>query len=263
MVAEPAVARTHWGVVVTSMDGEPIFALNEGQLFQPASNTKLFTTAAALALIKSGSHFKTLVLAQATPETGTLRGNLVLRGDGDAYLSNRAVPYAAPKALGHAPVTLPPLHVLDEMADQIAATGLKTIDGDIVGDDTLFPWEPYAPDWAADDLLWGYGAPVSALAISDNQLRLTITPWQTSTGPRDAPGGRPHTSADRDRSRQRPSTPFRMTPSRRTQRAKLPLESNASLAPAYCGSTGPSPRMQRRRCMRSPSTIRPSIRPQA
>ena len=176
MVSEPAVVRAHWGVMVTGMDGTPIVALNEGQLFQPASNTKLFTTAAALALLRSDSRFKTQVLAQSAPIAGNLTGDLVLRGDGDAYLSNREVPYVAPKAPGHAPATLPPLHTLDEMADQIAATGLKTIEGDIVGDDTLLPWEPYPPDWSADDLLWGYGAPVSALTVSDNQIKLTIAP---------------------------------------------------------------------------------------
>ena len=176
MIAEPAVARAHWGVMVTAMDGTPIVTFNEGQLFQPASNTKLFTTAAALALLKSDSRFKTLVLAQAAPIQGTLKGDLILRGDGDAYLSNREVPYAAPKTPGHALSTLAPLHVLDEMADQIAASGLQVVEGDVVGDDTLFPWDPYAPDWSADDLLWGYGAPVSALTISDNQMKLTIAP---------------------------------------------------------------------------------------
>ena len=51
MVVEPAVMRSHWGVYVTAMDGTPIFGLNEGQLFRPASNTKMFTTAAAMALL--------------------------------------------------------------------------------------------------------------------------------------------------------------------------------------------------------------------
>ena len=185
MIAEPAVARAHWGVVVTAMNGTLIAAFNEGQFFQPASNTKLFTTAAALALLKSDTRFKTLVIAQSPPVEGTLKGDLVLRGDGDAYLSNREVPYIAQKTPGHTSAKLPALHVLDDMADQVAATGLKTIEGSIIGDDTLFPREPYAPDWSADDLLWGYGAPVSALTVSDNQIKLTIAPGKL---PPDHPG---------------------------------------------------------------------------
>ena len=50
-----------------------------------------------------------------------------------------------------------PLRYLAEMADQVAATGLKVVNGDVVGDDTLFPWEPYANDWTIDDAVWGYG----------------------------------------------------------------------------------------------------------
>ncbi|MCU1249495.1 MAG: D-alanyl-D-alanine carboxypeptidase/D-alanyl-D-alanine-endopeptidase, partial [Edaphobacter sp.] len=46
----------------------------------------------------------------------------------------------------------------------------------VVGDDTLFPWEPYPQDWSIDDTVWGYGAPVSALTINDNQIKVTVKP---------------------------------------------------------------------------------------
>jgi D-alanyl-D-alanine carboxypeptidase/D-alanyl-D-alanine-endopeptidase (penicillin-binding protein 4) len=76
-----------------------------------------------------------------------------------------------------------PLRYLAAMADQVAATGLKVVNGDVVGDDTLFPWEPYAQDWSIDDTVWGYGAPVSALTINDNQIKVTVTPGAAAGQP--------------------------------------------------------------------------------
>ena len=180
MVAEPGVSRAHWGVAVTALDGTPLFGLNEGQYFQPASNAKMFTTAAALALLGPDKTYTTRVVGRGVfSGDATLKGDLVLVGDGDANLSGRAIPYLAPKdrpkkAPGE--VGPDPLRYLAEMADQVVDTGLKTVEGDVVGDDMLFPWDPYAADWAVDDLVWGYGAPVSALTINDNQLAVTVKP---------------------------------------------------------------------------------------
>jgi D-alanyl-D-alanine carboxypeptidase/D-alanyl-D-alanine-endopeptidase (penicillin-binding protein 4) len=208
MVQESGVVRAHWGVIVTAMDGTVLYSLNEGQLFQPASNAKLFTTAAALALLKGGSHFDTQIFAEAAPVAGILKGNLVIRGDGDANLSGRSIPYAAPSASPNgARIAQAPLHLLDEMADQIAATGLKRIEGDIVGDDTLFPWEPYAEDWVIDDMVWGYGAPVSALSINDNQIRLSIVPGKVPPIPAGAARG-PYGDPEPATITLDPATPF-------------------------------------------------------
>jgi D-alanyl-D-alanine carboxypeptidase/D-alanyl-D-alanine-endopeptidase (penicillin-binding protein 4) len=179
----PEVSRDHWGIMVTAMDGAPIYSLNEGQLFQPASNTKLYTTSAAMALLGPKTTFETKVVGRGVfGGVATLKGDLVLVGAGDANLSGREIPYVAPndrpKPVPGAPA-LPevnPLRYLEEMADQVAATGLKVVNGDVVGDDTLFPWEPYAQDWSIDDTVWGYGAPVSALTINDNQIKVTVTP---------------------------------------------------------------------------------------
>jgi D-alanyl-D-alanine carboxypeptidase/D-alanyl-D-alanine-endopeptidase (penicillin-binding protein 4) len=186
----PAVVRDHWGIAVTGMDGAPIYSLNEGQLFQPASNAKLFTTTAAMALLGSTTTFETKVLARGVMDGVTaLTGDLVLLGAGDANLSGREIPYVAP-ALGPKvekgvpPIPeVNPLRYLEAMADQVAATGLKVVNGDVVGDDTLFPWEPYAQDWAIDDAVWGYGAPVSALTINDNQIKVTVSPGPTAGSP--------------------------------------------------------------------------------
>jgi D-alanyl-D-alanine carboxypeptidase/D-alanyl-D-alanine-endopeptidase (penicillin-binding protein 4) len=190
LLADPAVAQDHWGIAVTGMDGAPIYLLNEGQLFQPASNAKLYTTAAAIALLGPATTFETRIVARGVfGGVQTLTGDLVLVGAGDANLSGREIPYIAP-ALRPKPAAgaaaLPetnPLRYLEAMADQVAATGLKVVNGDVVGDDTLFPWEPYAQDWSIDDTVWGYGAPVSALTINDNQMKVTVTPGGAAGSP--------------------------------------------------------------------------------
>ena len=188
LLSDPQVARAHWGIDVTAIDGSPIYSLNDGQLFQPASNAKMFTTATALALLGADTTFETKAIARGVfngPEK--LVGDLVLMGAGDANLSGREIPYVSPSmrpklAPGQTPPPGPPaLRYLEDMADQIAKTGLKVVNGDVVGDDSLYPWEPYPEDWSIGDTVWGYGAPISALSINDNQLKVTVSPG-------DAPG---------------------------------------------------------------------------
>jgi D-alanyl-D-alanine carboxypeptidase/D-alanyl-D-alanine-endopeptidase (penicillin-binding protein 4) len=178
LVEEPAVARAHWGISVAGMDGAPIYSLNDGQLFQPASNAKLFTTAAAVYLLGTGRRFTTVLEGPAISSVdGVLKGDLILNGYGDANFAGSEVPYVEPAERTRQPVAeVPPLRDLEQMADAVAAAGVKHITGDIVGFDNYFPWQPYAMDWAQDDLVWGYGAPVSGLSVNDNQLRLTVTP---------------------------------------------------------------------------------------
>jgi D-alanyl-D-alanine carboxypeptidase/D-alanyl-D-alanine-endopeptidase (penicillin-binding protein 4) len=185
ITSEPAVSRAHWGIAVTAMDGAPIYGLNEGAFFRPASNAKLFTTAAAMHLLGPNSHVTTRATVAGTIDAdGTLNGNLRLSGDGDANLSARTFPYLTPSERKRIAGDTPPpdpLRYLDELADGIAQKGVKRITGDILGDDTLWPWDPYPNDWSIDDAVWGYGAPVSALTITDNQLELTVIPG-TRTG---------------------------------------------------------------------------------
>src|SRR5438067_10267544 len=88
ILSAPDVARDHWGIYVTTLDGNLIYALNEAQLFQPASNAKLFTTAAALALLGPDKTSATRVTGNLNPRTHTVEGDLTLVGAGDANLDS-------------------------------------------------------------------------------------------------------------------------------------------------------------------------------
>lgn len=180
LLVQPEVARDHWGIQVTTLEGTPIYSFNEGQLFQPASNAKLFTTAASLALLGPDKTFNTTVQGTLDPATGTVTGEIFLVGHGDAGLSARHFPYSSSAPQGRPRPD--PLRYLADLADQLAQQGVKTITGDVVGDDTYFTWEPYPNDWSIDDVVWGYAAPVSALTVADNQILLTVRPGAI-TGP--------------------------------------------------------------------------------
>jgi len=173
ILARPDVARGFWGIEVEELDsGRIVYSHDAERLFTPASNTKLFTTAAALALIGPDYRFRTTAESSTAPDKyGRLAGDLVLVGRGDPNLSGRALPYNLKTQR-----PLPPAHVLEEIADQVVAHGVKVIDGDIVADDSFYVYERYGEGWSQGDLMWEYGAPVSALAINDNVVYVNILP---------------------------------------------------------------------------------------
>ncbi|MGD0014455.1 MAG: D-alanyl-D-alanine carboxypeptidase/D-alanyl-D-alanine-endopeptidase, partial [Bryobacteraceae bacterium] len=154
----PAARRALWGIEARqAASGRALFQLNAERLFVPASNTKLFTAAAALARLGPDYRFRTTVLAERAPdEGGRVRGEIRLVGGGDPTLG-------VDNAQG-----------LDWLADQVAATGVRRIDGDIVGDDTAYVWEPYPQGWEQDDTILDYGAPVSALTVNGNTVALRL-----------------------------------------------------------------------------------------
>jgi len=174
LLADPAVSRAHWGIAVTTLDGTPIYGLDEGKLFRPASTNKLFTTATAMALLGPSSTVKTVVSFQAPAADGTVTGDVTLVGYGDANLSGRTIPFVRPGTVAAGQPSADPLRYIDELAAGVAKAGVRHITGDVVASD--WPWEPYPQGWGTDDLLWGYGAPVSNLVIDDNEVLLTVTP---------------------------------------------------------------------------------------
>ena len=172
IASSPATRTAFWGIEIVDLaSGKTLYHQNADHYFVPASNTKLFTTALALTRLGPDFTFQTRVIADQPPDAGgRIQGDLRLVGGGDPNLSARAISYRP------GPITGNPLAALEELADQVAARGVKRIEGDIVGDDTWYVWQPYATGWAVEDPLSDDGAPVSALTVNDNTFTLNVRP---------------------------------------------------------------------------------------
>jgi serine-type D-Ala-D-Ala carboxypeptidase/endopeptidase (penicillin-binding protein 4) len=172
--------KAAWGVLVTdAATGEVLYARNADEYFMPASNAKLFTTALALASLGSNYRVRTTVASSGTLDpNGVLIGDLVLIGRGDANLSNRKFPYGKKEERDGQPEK-----VLGEFADAVAARGVTEITGDVVADDSMFQHEKFPSGWLVDDILWSYGAAVSAIAVNDNTFSLDLRPGASEGEP--------------------------------------------------------------------------------
>jgi D-alanyl-D-alanine carboxypeptidase/D-alanyl-D-alanine-endopeptidase (penicillin-binding protein 4) len=179
LAAAPA-SKGDWGLlVVDAQTGETLFEKNADGYFVPASNMKLFTTALALAKLGPEYKFRTTLETRGTiSPDGTLSGDVVLVGRGDPNLSNRKFPYELKEEFDG-----PPEKVLAELAGALLARGAKEISGDVIGDDSYFPRERYPNGWEIDDMVWEYGAAISAIVVDDNTVTLTLTPGEKMGDP--------------------------------------------------------------------------------
>ncbi|GHJ36469.1 D-alanyl-D-alanine carboxypeptidase DacC [Streptomyces sp. TS71-3] len=134
-------------VVADAKSGDVIYQHAAGDRLMPASNTKLLTSAAAMALLGPGYRFPTDVLTGGSRHGSVLAGDLYLRGTGDPTIL--AGDY-------------------DALAARLADTGIRRVTGKLVADDTRFDDQRLGRSWAADDEASYYSAQISALSLAPN-----------------------------------------------------------------------------------------------
>ena len=149
------VLGPHVGLVVHDpTHGKQLLNLNGSDAFVPASTTKLFTVAAALAAIDPTTRFRTMVVSAG----GSRR--IVLTGGGDPLLARRTPP-AGPTVDGYPqPATLARLatataRALDRRGVSSVRLGL---------DATLFAGPAASPAWEPD-YLYNVVSPITALWV--------------------------------------------------------------------------------------------------
>ncbi len=184
VISRPEFAHANFGIEFYSLDtGEVLYALNADKLFVPASTTKILTEGTLLAKLGADYRFHTRVYRTGPiDKRGTLKGDLVLVASGDPNLSNRIQPdgtlafvdedhsYSGPALPGD------PLLVIKELAKDVAGTGIREIDGQVLIDASLFPDGPREK---------GTNVVMSSVMVNDNVIDLVASPGAKEGDPVD------------------------------------------------------------------------------
>ena len=133
--------------------GKMLASYNEHRALNPASNAKLYTAAAALAILHGDHRYETSLSGVVK---GTSVSSVTLRGYGDPSLSSED---------------------LAAMANELRERGVRRVDGDILVDQKFYDDQTTPPAFDQKPKEWAaFRAPVSALAINENTVTLEIRP---------------------------------------------------------------------------------------
>jgi D-alanyl-D-alanine carboxypeptidase/D-alanyl-D-alanine-endopeptidase (penicillin-binding protein 4) len=172
VVARPAFRPAFWGIVVRSLKTDRVlYARDPEKNFRPASTLKLVVSAAALDAFGPDARLRTTVeTAGRLDGRGRILGDVYLVGRGDPNLSARFNPGR-------------PAAAFEELADALRAAGVQRIEGRLVGHEGAFTGDRRGSDWGWEDLVWSYGAEVSALSFNDNVAELRLLPGEQPGDP--------------------------------------------------------------------------------
>jgi D-alanyl-D-alanine carboxypeptidase/D-alanyl-D-alanine-endopeptidase (penicillin-binding protein 4) len=150
---------TRWGMVIADSEGREVVAIDPEGRYVPASNTKMFTTAAAFWKLPELDQPDQAARTSAYLVAGKGKvSDVVLLGRGDARLSSAADCK---------------VDCLVTIADAIAAK-TRTV-GNVIGDDSLFPDERWSPGMSWNNIPTRSGTATSALTLDDNEEVITVT----------------------------------------------------------------------------------------
>lgn len=170
VINEAGWPADRWSVLVVSLDGgDTLFAHNPAAELAPASNLKLFSTAAALYFLGPDHRYSTYVSSRGPIRDGVLEGDLLLYGTGDPTVSGRF--YEEETA------------VLETLADSLVSLGIRRVTGDVIGDGSYFEGPGVGRGWQTAYITHTYAAASGALNFNDNVITLHVKPGPEAGSP--------------------------------------------------------------------------------
>lgn len=143
-------------------NGDQVAELNSGQLFVPASLSKIPTALAFLSKTSMDNYFHTWVYKRGEVKDGVLKGDLYLKGGGDPSFVNES---------------------MWMLINKLKRTDIKKIDGNLYVDETYFDDDYYSDGRQQKRVDRAYDAPVSALSFNWNAVSIYIRPGDKAGQP--------------------------------------------------------------------------------
>jgi len=140
-------------LIYNPLTQDTLVSINHTETMIPASNTKLFTTATALELMGGDYLLSTKIMADDDDfSDGIINGNIYIKGFGNPTFSSDE---------------------LESLVNQLYQSGLRTVKGDVIGDDTYFDDVYSRDDWISEERANVKLPPISALVIDRNRTIVT------------------------------------------------------------------------------------------
>jgi len=162
-LGDPLLAKAALGVAVTDVEsGQRLYARNDALALNPASNTKLVTTAAALAMLGPEYRWRTIVYADSRAVGGEIKGRLYLKGHGDPTLV---------------------VEDLWKLVSELWSHGVRKVSGELVVDDTFFDDVRLGPGFEQKQEDLPFRAPNGALSVNYNAVGVNVLPGASDGAP--------------------------------------------------------------------------------
>jgi D-alanyl-D-alanine carboxypeptidase/D-alanyl-D-alanine-endopeptidase (penicillin-binding protein 4) len=162
IASEHALEGSSIGIAILDVDsGRLLAAVNEHLALNPASNAKLYTAAAALAILHGDHRYETTLSGKL--QSDAVAGPLIVRGFGDPSLTTAD---------------------LYGLVADLKAYGVKRVEGGIALDQRFYDELTTPPAFEQQPNEWaGFRAPVSAVALDENCIAMTVRPSPSGQGP--------------------------------------------------------------------------------
>ncbi|WP_134702606.1 D-alanyl-D-alanine carboxypeptidase/D-alanyl-D-alanine-endopeptidase [Ammoniphilus sp. YIM 78166] len=156
LLQNPMVKNVRASLVVKSQDQNRIlFEQQADKLMTPVSIVKILTSSAALQKLGEGYRYKTELYITGPVESGTVEGDLILKGYGDPSLNTET---------------------LEQLVQALKSRGIKRVSGNVLVDESYFDQQRYPLGWFWDDESEESNPQMSAVGLNGATVRLDYKP---------------------------------------------------------------------------------------